>query len=140
MSSPTQRPVPAVRLMVVDGSGRVLILQRQHGTHSAGAWCLPGGKVDYGETVEHAAQKELVEETGLEIKRLRFLFYQDSLPLEPGTMHCINFYFECEASGALVLAEAESSAFAWIGPKDLAGFDIRFRNDDALRRYWNLQG
>ena len=41
---------------------------------------MPGGKIDYGETVEQAARKELREETALECIAARFLFHQDSLP------------------------------------------------------------
>jgi 8-oxo-dGTP diphosphatase len=128
------RPVPAVRLIILNASGRVLILRRGPGT-AEGLWCLPGGKVDYGDTVEEAAARELEEETGLHATSLRFLFYQDSLPPTPGTMHCINFYLECTVEGTLVLNE-ESVEAQWIGPEDLPRFSIAFRNDEGLVRYW----
>jgi mutator protein MutT len=35
---------------------------------SAGEWCLPGGKLDYGETFEEGAMREVKEETGITIK------------------------------------------------------------------------
>ena len=129
------RPVPVVRLIVRNGEGKVLILRRAATAYGEGAWCLPGGKVDYGETVEQAVAKELREETTLTSESARFLFYQDSLPPEPGGMHCINLYFECRAAGQVVL-NVESSAAAWIGPSDLGGYEITFRNDEGLRRYW----
>lgn len=129
------RPVPVVRLIVRDRGGKVLILRRAATAYGEGAWCLPGGKVDYGETVEQAVAKELREETTLTCESARFLFYQDSLPPEPGGMHCINLYFECRVRGELVL-NPESSASAWIGPDDLGGYEIAFRNDEGLRRYW----
>ena len=129
------RPVPVVRLIVRDPEGKVLILRRAATAYGEGAWCLPGGKVDYGETVEQAVAKELNEETTLACEGARFLFYQDSLPPEPGGMHCINLYFECRVAGEVVL-NSESSAAAWIGPGDLEGYRITFRNDEGLRRYW----
>ena len=128
-------PVPTVRLIVTDEQNRVLILRRQNTTHSSGAWCLPGGKVEYGQTVEEAARQELREETSLECTSMRFLFFQDSLPLELGTMHCINFYFDCIASGHVRLSD-ESSEYAWISSADLDRYTIVFRNDEALRSYW----
>ncbi len=130
------RPIPVVRLIVTDSSGRALILRRAADSTGGGAWCLPGGKIDYGETVEQAAARELEEETGLRGRTLRFLFYQDSLPRAPGLMHCIIFYLECEVHGGLAL-NPESTDSAWIGPEDLSRFQIAFRNDEGLQRYWS---
>src|SRR5688572_11956105 len=130
-----QYPIPVVRLIVRDAEGRVLLLKRKGSEYACGLWCLPGGKVGYGERVERAAVRELEEETSLICTSPRFLFYQDSPPLEPGKMHCINLYFECAASGDVVLDE-ESSQFRWIGPAHLPKYEIAFRNDEGLIRYW----
>jgi mutator protein MutT len=132
------RPVPVVRLIIVNSSGQVLILRRAHTAYAQGSWCLPGGKVDYGETVEQAVAKELREETSLECKSAQFLFYQDSLPSEPGRMHCINLYFQCSVSGELLM-NPESSEWAWIGPEDLDKYEIAFRNDEGLQLYWRTK-
>ena len=129
------RPIPTVRLIVTGTGGRVLILRRALNSTGGGQWCLPGGKVDYNDTVEQAAARELEEECGLQAANLRFLFYQDSLPTAPGLMHCVNFYFECQSVGDLKL-NAESMEFAWIAPEDLPRYAITFRNDEGLMRYW----
>lgn len=131
-------PVPVVRLVVPDPGGCVLILRRQGGGYAAGQWCLPGGKVDYGDTVEQTVAKELVEETGLRCTSAEFLFFQDSLPVIPGKMHCINLYFCCAAEGEIVL-NPESTEYAWISPAELDDHALAFRNDEGLKRYW-LQG
>lgn len=128
-------PVPVVRLIIADDRSRVLIVRRRGGRYGPGEWCLPGGKVDYGETVEQAIAKELREETSLQCVAARFLFYQDSLPPTPGKMHCINLYFQCTVSGKVTLNE-ESSEFTWIGPEALERYGLVFRNDEGLRRYW----
>jgi 8-oxo-dGTP diphosphatase len=129
------RPIPAVRLIVPDNLGRILILRRAGETTRGGDWCLPGGKIDYGDTVEQAAVRELEEETGLRAKNLRFLFYQDSLPPKSGEMHCINLYLECAVEGDLVM-NGESTEAKWIGKDELPGTTIAFRNDEGLLRYW----
>jgi 8-oxo-dGTP pyrophosphatase MutT (NUDIX family) len=131
-------PIPVVRLILPDAERRVLILRRAAGTEGGGQWCLPGGKVDYGDTVEETVAKELREETSLVCDAARFLFYQDSPPMRPGGMHCINFYFECQTSGRLVLND-ESSEWARIGPEDFASYEIAFCNDQGLMRYWQLE-
>src|SRR5437870_2814460 len=128
-------PVPVVRLILVDNHKRVLLLQRADGTYGGGSWCLPGGKIDYGQTVEAVVQKELKEETNLNLMNCRFLFFQDSLPMKPGAMHCLNLYFECRASGEIALNQ-ESTEFRWVGSEEIGHFDIAFRNDAGLRSYW----
>jgi ADP-ribose pyrophosphatase YjhB (NUDIX family) len=135
MENQVSHPVPVVRLIIPNDAGKVIILCRQNTVYSGGQWNLPGGKVDYGSTVEDEVRKELIEETSLVCTSMRFLFYQDSLPLRPGGLHCINFYFECVVRGDLRLNE-ESSQFAWIGPQDLSSYQLTFRNEEGLLRYW----
>lgn len=132
-------PVPVARLIIANAEGKVLILKRQGGEYAAGQWCLPGGKVDYGDTVEETVAKELREETSLTCTSKKFLFFQDSLPLSAGKMHCINLYFECTVTGEIVLNE-ESSEFAWIGPTDIAQYQIAFRHDLGLMHFWREKG
>src|SRR5579864_6910023 len=52
---------------VVIERGLVLLTQRRAGTHLAGAWELPGGKVDSGEDPREALRRELREELGIEV-------------------------------------------------------------------------
>jgi len=133
----SQHPVPAVRAVIRDSIGRILLLKRPAGDAGAGGWCLPGGKVDWGQTVEEALVREVLEETTLVCSGVRFLFYQDSPAMTPGGMHCINFYFACDVEGAVVLSE-ESAAFAWVAPTEVASYRIVFRNDEGLARYLAL--
>jgi 8-oxo-dGTP diphosphatase len=55
--------VSAVAL--IDPDGRVLLAQRPEGKSMAGLWEFPGGKVEPGETPEHALIRELEEELGI---------------------------------------------------------------------------
>lgn len=137
VNDPARRgPTPVVRLIIPDGQGRVLLLKRAGSSAAPGAWCLPGGKIEYGQTMEEAVRAELREETGMDCAESIFLFWQDSLPLEPGGMHCINLYFEVTAEGQL-RTTPEAAEFAWVGPDDLSKFTIAFRHDEGLRRYWS---
>lgn len=64
-------PEPGVRVgvgVIVPRAGRVLLGERR-GAHGAGQWALPGGHLEFGETVEACAARELAEETGLRAAR-----------------------------------------------------------------------
>lgn len=124
-----------VRAIIRDRDGRVLLLRRPDGDMGGGGWCLPGGKVDIGETVEEAVRREVREETALVCSSSRFLFYQDSPAKPTESMDGINFYFVCQAPGDIVLAD-ESVDFAWVAPADLPRYHIVFRNDEGLTRYF----
>lgn len=136
LDQPRPTPVPIVRALVPDAAGRILLLKRAHTGHGEGRWCLPGGKIDYGATVEQALAQELAEETGLQLTAAQFLFLQNSLPLQSGGMHCINLYFVCQTRGEVRL-NRESSAIAWITAAEADAYDIAFRNDEAVRRYFS---
>jgi len=51
---------------VIEADGRFLLTRRPAGTHLAGLWEFPGGKVDAGETHEQALTREVQEELGVE--------------------------------------------------------------------------
>jgi 8-oxo-dGTP diphosphatase len=59
------RPEVAVGLVARDPGGRLLLVERGNPPHK-GRWSLPGGRVEWGETLAAAAARELREETGLE--------------------------------------------------------------------------
>jgi len=58
------RPQVGVAAIVTRGDGMVLMGKRK-GSHGAGTWSFPGGRMEYGESPDEAARRELLEETGL---------------------------------------------------------------------------
>lgn len=92
--SKSARKQVLVAAAVVIRGGRVLLSQRKSGTHLAGAWELPGGKVEPDEDPKDAARRELREELGVDVevgeilevtfhryaeKSVLLLFYEASL-------------------------------------------------------------
>ena len=131
-SNPT--PLLAVRAFILNEEGKVLILKRAHGDVYGGKWCLPGGKVDFGQTAEEAIVREVKEETYLECTSAQFLFYIDGLPIEPDDKHYLTLFFECDVIGSLQL-NPESILSGWVGSEDLGKYLFAFNNEIAIQSF-----
>jgi 8-oxo-dGTP diphosphatase len=59
-----QYPMPCVGIFLFNGN-RILLSKRINTPHQNGKYGLPGGKIDFGESPESAAKRELLEETGI---------------------------------------------------------------------------
>ena len=129
------RPLSVVRVFLEDQENRILLLKRQNESYGGGKYCLPGGKVDLGNSLNQTAVEELKEETNLEISDLVFLFFQEDLGLEPDGIHCITFYFSAKYQGTIKLNE-ESSKYIWVKPENHQNIDIAFSSDTkAIQEY-----
>jgi 8-oxo-dGTP diphosphatase len=80
-----------------DRPGRPIVLIRRD--HPPQGYSFPGGFVDVGETVEHAAEREALEETGLAV-RLEGLLGVYSDPARDPRGHTVSIVFVATASGA----------------------------------------
>jgi 8-oxo-dGTP diphosphatase len=66
-----QRPLVGIGVLVFNHEGKIL-LGRRSNSHGAGTWGPPGGHLEYGETFEMCALRELYEETGLKLEQAQF--------------------------------------------------------------------
>ena len=57
----------AVIIRRMKDGGDVILVGRRKGSHGAGTWTVPGGHLEYGESVEACARREVEEETGLKL-------------------------------------------------------------------------
>ncbi|MGH8213397.1 MAG: Nudix family hydrolase [Rhodanobacteraceae bacterium] len=68
MSFKDARTIEVAAGVLTDVHDRVLLMQRKPGTHLAGTWEFPGGKLESGEGIEQALVRELREELGIEVR------------------------------------------------------------------------
>ncbi len=108
-------PVPRIGVgVIVVRDGRILAGQRL-GTHGAGMWALPGGHLDFGESIEQCARRELLEETGLGADRFTPGPFTNNVLVEKGLHYVTLFMVAHDASGEPQRREPDRCAgWHWI--------------------------
>jgi 8-oxo-dGTP diphosphatase len=130
-------PFPTVDVIIeVAGQegekGIVLILRK----NEPKAWALPGGFVDYGETLEQAAVREAREETGLEVKSLK-QFHAYSDPRRDPRQHNISTVFTARARG--VPRAGDDAGEVGIFTEKNLPLPLTFDHEQILRDYFRWE-
>ncbi len=106
MSEKYRNPLPTVDIIIELAGGAIVLIERKNPPHG---WALPGGFVDYGESIENAARREAKEETSLDVK-LTEQFYAYSDPARDARHHTISTVFIASAAGTPSGADDAKSA------------------------------
>ena len=112
-------PVLAALAVVVEGD-RVLLVRRRN-EPDAGLWGFAGGRVEPGETVFAAAERELAEETGVEAEARDFLTLIDVIRHEEGALahHFVLAAVLCVYRRGVPVPAEDVSEAAWVPLADL---------------------
>jgi len=90
-----RNPIPTVDIIIEVEGGGVVLIERKNPPHG---WAIPGGYVDYGESLERCAVREAKEETSLDVELLR-QFHTYSDPGRDKRHHSISTVFIATATG-----------------------------------------
>lgn len=71
------------------------LIGKRLGSHGAGTYALPGGHLEFGESPEECAAREILEETGLQVKNVRFLTATNDV-LREDRKHYVTMFVVCE--------------------------------------------
>lgn len=127
-------PLVTVGVLIVGPSERVLLIR----THKWGdRWGIPGGKVDYGETLLAAAQREVREETALELSELYWAPVQEAVehPQFHRPAHFVLLNFIGRAKGEAVVLNDEAQEYRWVAAAEGLEFDLNTPTRALLKHY-----
>ncbi|MUG94090.1 NUDIX domain-containing protein [Scytonema sp. UIC 10036] len=131
-----RNPVPTVDIIIelIDRPHRPIVLIERH--NPPFGWAIPGGFVDYGESVETAAQREALEETGLRVELIeQFQVYSE--PNRDRRKHTLSIVFLATATGEPQAGDdaKDIGIFeSWRVPENLC-----FDHDKILLDYWRFR-
>ncbi len=130
MKKQYKNPVPTVDIIIEIGESIVLISRK----NPPYGWALPGGFVDYGESLEDAAVREALEETSLNVT-LTGQFHTYSSPDRDARQHTITTVFTAKSEGTPKAADDAKEAVLFTRDKlpDKMAFDHR----DILEDYFS---
>lgn len=117
---------------IIEIQGGIVLIKRKNRPYG---WAIPGGFVDYGETLEKAVCREMKEETGLDVKLLR-QFHTYSDPERDPRHHTVSTVFIARASGTPTADDdaADIGIFREDSLPDAIAFDHRQILDDYFKK------
>lgn len=118
-------PVATVGGLIRDAEGNLLLVRTRKWS---GKYGIPGGKIDYGETMEAAFAREAREETGLAVRDIEFVMAQDCVEhpefYRPRHFILVNYLARVDGVKPPVRLNHESDSYRWASPAEALGMDL----------------
>jgi 8-oxo-dGTP diphosphatase len=138
-----ERPVVGVGGVVIV-EGRALLIRRG-GEPLRGEWSIPGGTLELGESLEAGVARELLEETGLEVRVVEFIEVFDRIFRGPGEesgaprFHYVIVDYLCERVGGEAVAGSDVTDVAYAREDELGKFGLTETATRVLKKAFAME-
>lgn len=105
-----QRVQVGIGVLILKGN-KILLGKRIDG-HNKGTWQSTGGHLEFGESFEDCARREIKEETGLEVKNIKQIIATNDIFLKEDK-HYVTIFMECEYQSGTPLAREPNKCSEW---------------------------
>ncbi|MFM7447133.1 MAG: NUDIX hydrolase [Leptolyngbyaceae cyanobacterium] len=127
-----RHPVTGTSIIPILPDGQLVLVRRRDN----GKWALPGGMVNWGEDITTTIHRELAEETGLHVTKVRRLVGVYSSPERDTRVHSICVVVEVEADGQLTINDPmEVQAVKAFDPREIPVGELSHDHDQQLQDY-----
>src|SRR5690349_6913040 len=136
-----ERPIIGVGGVVISDS-RVL-LARRGGLPLQGQWSIPGGTLEVGETLIEGVQRELAEETGIEVRVRTLIEVFERIDRDSSgklQYHFVVLDYLCEAVRGTARAGSDVTEVSWAAPAELERYALTEIAGRVIRKAFELSG
>ena len=113
-----KRPRVGIGILVI--KDEELLLGKRQGIHGNREWAPPGGHLEFGESIEDCARRELLEETGIQITNLKYGPFSNDIFVDEDKHYVSLFVIAEYLSGSVELKEPDKcSEWKWFCKGDL---------------------
>jgi 8-oxo-dGTP diphosphatase len=125
-----------VPVIIINSKNQILLGKRSKSSpFYPSIWGLPGGLVDYGETLENAAMREVKEEVGVDIKILkRSSNVYESLPNEECKFHSVGIPFYAKIISGEPKPLDETSEVGWFKFIEIEKMKLAYNHKEILKK------
>jgi 8-oxo-dGTP diphosphatase len=118
-------------------NGKILLVRRAR-SPAKGYYSLPGGRVEFGETLHAALHREVDEETALKIEIIGLAGWREVVPGATGGGHYLIMSFAARWSSGEVVLNDELDDFRWLEPESLGDLKLTGGLPEVIREARNL--
>ncbi len=133
-----QHPQLAVSAAIFRGGN--LLLVRRARSPAKGFYSLPGGRVEFGESLQAALHREVDEETGLNIEIVGLAGWREVLPSASGGGHYLIMSFAARWTAKEVVLNDELDDFKWLAPDRIGALKLTGGLEDVIEAARRLVG
>jgi ADP-ribose pyrophosphatase YjhB (NUDIX family) len=124
VASPVQPSHPQLAVSaVIFRDGKILLVRRAK-SPARGFYSLPGGRVEFGESLHTALHREVDEETALRIEIIGLAGWREVLPGTPGSGHYLIMSFAARWIAREPVLNHEHDDFKWLAPDGLGDLKV----------------
>ncbi len=121
-----EAPIVGVGAVVID-AGKILLVRRGH-EPLKGRWSLPGGALELGETLEQGVIREVLEESGLQVRPAAMIEVFDRITRDEASgrirYHYVLVDFLCKVTGGTVCCASDAEEARWVERRQLTSHGV----------------